>query len=88
MIGFGTKESQVTVTAGQPAVVDFQLGTEALGLDEIVRDGTAGGQQRRAVSNVVAALSVETKMEKSAPASLTSMLTGQVPGAYIHIGRR
>ena len=86
MIGYGTTEKQVTVTAGMPSAVDFQLATEALGLDEIIVTGTAGGQQRRAVSNTVSAVQVSGALERSAPASLTSMLTGQVPGAYIAIG--
>src|SRR5687767_14082773 len=43
IIGFGTEERVVTVAAGQTAVADFQLETQALGLDEIVVTGTAGG---------------------------------------------
>src|SRR5688572_26871678 len=36
IIGFGTQERSVTVTQGQSAALDFQLETQALGLDEIV----------------------------------------------------
>src|SRR5688572_16710323 len=36
IIGYGTQERTVTVTAGQPTAADFELQTEALGLDEIV----------------------------------------------------
>src|SRR5690606_8982100 len=59
IIGFGTQEQQVTVAQGQTASLDFQLETQALGLDEIVVTGTAGGQQRRAIGNVVGSLNTE-----------------------------
>jgi hypothetical protein len=39
LIGYGTMERTVTVAAGQSAVADFELSTEALGLDEIVVTG-------------------------------------------------
>src|SRR5690606_24617266 len=52
-IGSGQVSQVVTVASGQEGTLDFQLGSEALGLDEIVVNGTAGGTQRRAVGNVV-----------------------------------
>ena len=85
-IGYGTQERSVTVTAGQIAVVDFQLQTEALGLDEIVVTGTVGNIQRRAVGNVVGTLNSDAQLEYSAPASIQQMLAGQVPGVAVQIG--
>jgi TonB-linked SusC/RagA family outer membrane protein len=86
MIGFGTSEQTVTVVAGESVTVDFRLSSEALGLDEIVVTGTAGGQQRRAVANVVGSVDVESQLEASAPATLQQMLSGQVAGAYVQVG--
>ena len=86
IIGFGTQERTVTVTAGQTAALDFQLETQALGLDEIVVTGTAGGQQRRAIGNVVGSLNTERQLEQTAPKSLQQMLGGQVAGVNVSIG--
>jgi TonB-dependent starch-binding outer membrane protein SusC len=86
MLGYGTQQRTVSVSAGESAVADFQLETEALGLDEIVVTGTAGGQQRRAIGNVVGSLDVEEKLARSAPASVQQMLSGQVAGVNIQVG--
>ncbi|MSR21903.1 MAG: SusC/RagA family TonB-linked outer membrane protein [Gemmatimonadetes bacterium] len=86
IIGFGTQEKTVTVTAGQTVQADFLLETQALGLDEIVVTGTAGGQQRRAIGNVVGAFNTEKALELSAPKALQQMLAGQVAGVNVSIG--
>jgi TonB-linked SusC/RagA family outer membrane protein len=86
LIGYGTLERAVTVVTGQSAVVDFELSTEALGLDEIVVTGTAGGMQRRAVGNVVGSLDVGSALQLSAPASVQQLLSGQVSGVAVQLG--
>ncbi len=86
MLGYGTQERTVSVTSGQSTVADFQLQTEALGLDELVVTGTAGGQTRRAIGNVVGSLAVEETLEQTAPASVQQMLSGQVAGVNVQIG--
>ncbi len=86
IIGYGTQERSVTVTAGQIVTVDFQLQTEALGLDEIVVTGTVGNIQRRAVGNVVGTLNTAAQLESTAPASVQQILSGQVPGVSVQIG--
>src|SRR5688572_7523988 len=86
IIGFGQQEQTVTVTQGQTVAADFTLETQALGLDEIVVTGTAGGQQRRAIGNVVGSLNTERKLESTAPASLQQMLAGQVAGVNVQLG--
>src|SRR5262245_4901354 len=48
-IGFRTASAQVTVTAGATVVQDFTLAEEAVGLDEIIVTGTAGGGRQREV---------------------------------------
>src|SRR5690554_3030114 len=53
MIGHGSLEQPVTVSAGETTTLDFELEEQALALDEVVVTGTAGGEQRRAVGNVV-----------------------------------
>jgi TonB-linked SusC/RagA family outer membrane protein len=86
IIGFGTQERSVTVAAGQSAALDFQLETQALGLDEIVVTGTAGGVQRRAIGNVVATVSAEKQLETRNPESVQTLLSGSTPGVMINVG--
>ena len=52
-LGYETVEIQVSIAAGQTAVAEFNLTQAALGLDEVIVTGTAGGSQRRAIGNVV-----------------------------------
>lgn len=85
-IGFATAEQTVVVGAGETVVVNFELSTQALDLDEIVVTGTAGGAQRRAVANVVGTLNAESQLENMAPASVQQLLSGQVSGVAVNIG--
>ncbi|HUR06249.1 MAG TPA: TonB-dependent receptor plug domain-containing protein, partial [Nonomuraea sp.] len=86
IIGFGTQERSVTVAAGQTVAADFQLTTEALGLDEIVVTGTVGTVQRRAVANVVGTVNMDKQLEQSNPISLQQMMSGQIAGVHIQVG--
>ena len=85
-IGFATAERTVTVAVGATEAVDFQLESEALGLDEIIVTGTAGGQRRRAIGNTVSSLDISDRLERSEPVSMQQMLSGQVPGANVRVG--
>ena len=80
-IGFKTTTAQVTVGAGATVVQDFSLAEEALGLDEIVVTGTAGGTQRRALGNAVASVQASDVMGKATVSGVQDVLTGRVPGA-------
>ena len=53
IIGYSEQQKQVTVTAGQPSTLDFELATSAVELSPIVT--TATGEQRRVeVGNAIA----------------------------------
>jgi TonB-linked SusC/RagA family outer membrane protein len=86
IIGYGTQDRSVTVVAGQTVVADFQLTTEALGLDEIVVTGTVGTVQRRAVANVVGTVNMDKQLEQANPISLQQMMSGQIAGVHIQVG--
>lgn len=86
IIGYASTQRTVTVVAGQPVSADFSLQTEALGLDEIVVTGTAGTIQRRAVANVVGTMRTADALERTSPASVQHLLTGQVPGVSVQVG--
>lgn len=76
LIGYGSDRATVTVTAGQTATADFELSEQALALDEIVVTGTAGGQQRRAIGNVVESLRTDEILD-DAPVQNMQELLGQ-----------
>src|SRR5262245_16908347 len=86
IIGYGTQEQGVSVAGGQATVANFELTTEALGLDEIVVTGTAGGQQRRAIGNLVSTLNADATLERSAPTSMQQMLGGSVASLRVQVG--
>ena len=80
MIGYGQVQTEVTVTAGEAAVANFELSQSAIGLDEIVVTGTPGATQRRAVGNAVSSLAVEELTEKAPVTNVTQLLQGRTPG--------
>ena len=82
-IGFRTQTQQITVTAGQPAQLDFALSEEALGLDEIIVTGTPGGTQRRAIGNSVVSVQASEVTQVQAMPTVQSLLTGRAPGLQL-----
>ena len=76
-IGLTTVTQQVTVTAGGVTEANFQMATEALGLDEIVVTGTAGAARRREVGNTIAQLNTAELAQR--PTQVSDIL-GAVPG--------
>src|SRR5687768_15012131 len=82
-IGHRVTTASVTVAAGASVVQNFQMNEEALQLDEVVVTGTAGGSQRRAVGNLVAAVNV-SQIASSAPiATVEDALIGRTPGVHL-----
>ena len=57
-LGYATQDIQVNVSAGGTVAQNFQLESEALGLDEIVVTGTAGAARRREIGNTIASVAV------------------------------
>lgn len=83
-IGFTRTTQQVTVAAGQTAEMNFAMGAEALGLDEIVVTGTAGAARRREVGNTIAQLNVEDIPEP--PVNVDGLLQARVAGMTVMQG--
>jgi TonB-linked SusC/RagA family outer membrane protein len=79
-IGYAQATQNVTVAAGQTAVLDFRITEEALSLDEIVVTGTAGGSARRALGNSVEVASVADLTDQAPITNLQSVLAGRTPG--------
>lgn len=80
-IGFGSVTQSVTVTANSAAAVNFSLGTEALGLDEIVVTGTAGASRRREVGNSIAQINIADVPDR--PVSAIDILQASAPGVDV-----
>src|SRR5690606_5282585 len=83
-IGFQGVDQQVTVEAGASVVVNFTLGEQALGLDEIVVTGTAGAARRREVGNTVAQITVADL--PAPPPNVDALLQSQAAGILVGQG--
>lgn len=80
-IGFTVSTQQVTVMAGQSVEVNFELSSEALGLDEIVVTGAAGSARRREVGNSITQIDVASLSER--PTRVADALQASAPGIEV-----
>ncbi len=80
-IGYEPQEVTVDVTDGGTAIVNITLGSQALGLDEIVVTGAAGAARRREIGNSISEVNVADVMDR--PTSTTTLLQGSAPGLEI-----
>ena len=90
-IGYGTVNREVTLSAGETAVENFNLNEAALALDEIIVTGTAGGTRRRAIGNDVTRLEVTDIQAMSPVVNMEQVLSARVPGLLLrpqsgHVG--
>ena len=83
LLGYAPQDAALTVRVGDTVVHDVILRQRALDLDEILVTGTAGGQQRRAIGNVVEQLRTSDVLEVEAPANVSDFLSGRAPGVNI-----
>ena len=82
VISLGYREVSQTLEVGRLDHV-IQMTVSAISLDEVVVTGTAGGQQQRALGNVVGRVAV-AEMQQLQPASdVSDMLSANVPGVRI-----
>ena len=80
VIGYARMETTISVTPGQPAVVNFSLTRAAISLDEIVVTGTAGAQEKRTIGNSVGLVQVGALVEDAPIHNVTELLTARTPG--------
>jgi TonB-linked SusC/RagA family outer membrane protein len=85
-LGFRAETRTVQVVAGQTVVLDFQLVTSAVALDEVVVTGTAGGTERRAIGNVVSSIRAADVVEIAPVRDIQSLLNARAPGVLITPG--
>lgn len=80
-IGYQRMTQEVTVRPGETVTVDFAVGQEALGLDELVVTGTAGAARRREVGNSIGQLNTGNMVEPLS--DVTNLLQGRVSGVSV-----
>lgn len=80
-IGYLSVEQSVTVAAATPVTANFELASQALGLDEIVVTGTAGAARRREIGNSITQVSVAEVRDR--PVTTSDLLQGAAPGVEL-----
>ena len=81
-IGYRSAEEQVTLRTGT-VTHDFTLAEQAIALDEVVVTGTAGRQERRAQSAVVATVQAARITEVAPVTSVANLLQARTPGVVV-----
>lgn len=79
MLGYGSTQKSVTVTAGQAATVDWALSAVPYTLEEIVTTAT-GEQLKRELGNSVSRVEATQLVDAAPVTSLTEVLNGRVAG--------
>lgn len=81
LIGYTTQRRTVTVVAGQPTIVDFQLEPEALALQELVVVGY-GTQRREQITGAVASVT-SADFVRGPARDAASLIAGKIPGLAV-----
>lgn len=79
VIGYGTAEQTVSVSAGGTATVDFALDQSAISLDQIVVTGAGVETEKRKLGNTIATID-PTAFEAAPVSSVSEILQGREPG--------
>ena len=86
LIGFRVVDRPVTVAASATQTVDIELNEQAIALDELVVTGTAGGQERRAIGNVVTQIRAAEAVETGIIPSVQGLLNGRASSVVVMPG--
>lgn len=86
LIGFAPVTIQVTVQAGQPTILDFELSVAALQLDGLVVTGTAGVRLRREQPAVVAQVDAARLTEIAPITGVADLLQARTPSLSMRQG--
>ena len=82
-IGYKSVQNTATVVAGQTVTVNFEMTTSAINLSEVVVTGTAGNQERKAQSALVASVSAGDIIKDAPVTSVANLLQSRVPGVAL-----
>ncbi len=81
-LGYASQTKSVTVTAGQPATLDWALASVPFTLEEIVTTAT-GEQLKRELGNTVANIETSQLVQQAQTPDLSSVLNGRVAGVTV-----
>ena len=81
-IGYTTVTVDVTVGAGETALQDFELVSEAISLEGLVVTGTAGAARRREIGNSISQLN-EDSFQSAPVANVADILQGRSLGTTV-----
>jgi len=80
LMGHGASVQSVTISAGEPARVNFSLSTSVLELDALVVTGTVGATQKRAIGNAVTTVDASSVVEQAPISNVAQLLQGRATG--------
>jgi TonB-linked SusC/RagA family outer membrane protein len=86
LIGYSPSELAITVTAEAVETVEILLNEQAIALDELVVTGTAGGQERRAIGNVVTQIRAADAVESSLIPNVQGLLNARASNVVVMPG--
>lgn len=78
-VGYSDQEKTIEVSANEVTEVNFEMGTDMLGMDEVVVTGTGGAVEKRKLGNTISTLNTE-ELEDSPVQSVSELLQGREPG--------
>ena len=81
IIGYAVERREVTVVAGQSVIVNVEMRSQAIALDELVVTGTGVVTERRRLGQTVASISGAT-LETAPVLNVQEMLRGRVAGMF------
>jgi TonB-linked SusC/RagA family outer membrane protein len=81
-IGYGAQTRSITVGA-EPVEVNFTLGTDVLGLDEIVVIGYGQVERRRAGGGAISSIRPDEVTQSTTTATVENVLQGRVAGVQV-----
>lgn len=82
-LGYAPHRQTVVVAGEQAAVADIVLENAAISLDQVIVTGTAGGEQRRSIGNVVSTINADDAISKSGAQSMSTLIGARAPGVVI-----
>ncbi|MFN5598043.1 MAG: SusC/RagA family TonB-linked outer membrane protein [Gemmatimonas sp.] len=82
-IGYKSSQQTVTVVANQTVTANFELAASAINLSEVVVTGTAGNQERKAQSALVASVSAGDIIKDAPVTNVANLLQSRVPGVAL-----
>jgi outer membrane receptor protein involved in Fe transport len=80
-VGYTSVEKEITLTPGETKTLDFQLASDALGLDEVVVTGVVN--QKSAIESSVALTSLKPKFIQEFGAQTTAEIFKTIPGIRV-----